>query len=196
MPSIAEIQGADALNAAQARGLVTQLRASAAYQAAPENFSDIADRIKARIGRKTPITGATNASPIVITATNHGFAADDTVTVAGILGNVAANGVWLAASITANTLALDGSVGGGAYTSGGTICDYISQGLSAISAALDAMGDHTYEIKGGLDALHMSVVNDREYLLRQALDLLYAEGEGANASRTWTTVHAENQPRW
>ena len=71
------------------------------------------------------ITGATNASPIVITSTAHGGADGDIVVISGIVGNTAANGTWKIASSTANTYALttvkDGlnSTGNGAYSSGG-----------------------------------------------------------------------------
>lgn len=66
------------------------------------------------------ITGATNASPIVITQTGHGFANNDVVRVTGVGGNTAANSVWVAKNVTANTYELAGSSGNGAYTSGGT----------------------------------------------------------------------------
>jgi hypothetical protein len=71
------------------------------------------------------ITGATNATPIVITATAHGFANGDLVIVAQVGGNLSANGKWRIANVTANTFELTdpvtGSnvVGSGAYTSGG-----------------------------------------------------------------------------
>lgn len=66
------------------------------------------------------VTGATNASPIVVTQAAHGFANGDIVRVSGVLGNVAANGVWKIAAVTTNTYELTGSTGSGAYTSGGT----------------------------------------------------------------------------
>lgn len=71
------------------------------------------------------ITGATNATPIVITATSHGFANGDTVIIGGVGGNLSANGKWKVANQAANTFELtryaDGtnSVGSAAYTSGG-----------------------------------------------------------------------------
>jgi len=70
------------------------------------------------------ITGATNATPIVATATAHGWADGDVVVTAGIGGNTAANGTFKLAGSTANTFNLqtfDGAsvVGNGAYTSGG-----------------------------------------------------------------------------
>lgn len=65
------------------------------------------------------ITGATNASPIVITSNSHGFSNGDIVAISNVGGNTAANGVWTVANVTANTFELSGSTGNGAYTSGG-----------------------------------------------------------------------------
>src|ERR1700722_18491699 len=70
------------------------------------------------------ISGATNATPIVITATSHGFSNNDIVYISGVGGNLAANGVWLVASSTTNTFAItdlsgNNVVGSGSYTSGG-----------------------------------------------------------------------------
>jgi hypothetical protein len=75
------------------------------------------------------ITGATNASPIVITATSHGYANGDIVVVAGVGGNTAANGTWQIANQATNTFELRtvkdnlASTGNGSYTSGGVAVD-------------------------------------------------------------------------
>lgn len=66
------------------------------------------------------ITGATNATPIVITASGHGYSNGDLVEIASVGGNTAANGTWRVNVLTANTFELVGSVGSGGYTSGGT----------------------------------------------------------------------------
>lgn len=66
------------------------------------------------------ITGATNATPIVITSTTHGLETGNRVTISGVLGNTAANGTWTITKVNANSFSLDTSVGNGAYTSGGT----------------------------------------------------------------------------
>lgn len=66
------------------------------------------------------VTGATNASPIVITSVGHGLKTGNIVTVANVLGNLAANGTFQVTRLTADTFSLDGSTGNGAYTSGGT----------------------------------------------------------------------------
>lgn len=71
------------------------------------------------------VTGATNATPIVLTITAHGWANGDIILVAGVGGNLAANGIWKVANQATNTVELtnpvSGSnvVGSGAYTSGG-----------------------------------------------------------------------------
>lgn len=66
------------------------------------------------------ITGATNASPIVVTITAHGYQTGDKAAIINVLGNTAANGNWTIVVIDANTFSLTGSTGNGAYTSGGT----------------------------------------------------------------------------
>jgi hypothetical protein len=70
------------------------------------------------------ITGVTNASPPVVTATNS-LAAGDIVTIHGVLGATGANGTFRVASpsgsaFTLNTLAGGNPAAPGAYTSGGT----------------------------------------------------------------------------
>ncbi|MGV3613830.1 MAG: ubiquitin-activating E1 FCCH domain-containing protein [Fimbriimonas sp.] len=77
-------------------------------------------RVPMAAGDPKAITGATHATPIVVTCAGHGLATGEYVTVAGVVGNAAANGVWVATVLDANTFALDGSVGSGAYVSGGT----------------------------------------------------------------------------
>lgn len=67
------------------------------------------------------LTAASNASPIVITATGHGLSSFDVVSITGVLGNTAANGIWAVNVLTANTFELIGSAGNGAYTSGGSV---------------------------------------------------------------------------
>lgn len=71
------------------------------------------------------VTAASNATPIVITATSHGFTNGDIVLIGGLQGNLAANGVWKIANVAANTFELTNPitgtnvVGSAAYTSGG-----------------------------------------------------------------------------
>ena len=64
----------------------------------------------------TPITDATNASPIVITSAAHGLNNGDQVQIEGVGGNTAANGQFIVTSVTANTFSLIGTAGNGNYT--------------------------------------------------------------------------------
>jgi hypothetical protein len=75
-------------------------------------------------GTAKTITGATAASPIVITSTAHGFVEGDLIEVTGVLGVPEADGYWEVRNPAANTFELydhqgAASSGTGAYTSGG-----------------------------------------------------------------------------
>ena len=80
------------------------------------------------------VTAASNATPIVVTCTSHGFANGDTVVIESVGGNTAANNVWVVANQAANTFELTGSTGNGAYTSGGIA---ICLGPSAAGQTID-----------------------------------------------------------
>lgn len=68
------------------------------------------------------VNGATNATPIEITTVeDHELLTGNTVFLAGVEGNTAANGSWVITSTGAKTFTLDSSVGNGAYTSGGVV---------------------------------------------------------------------------
>ena len=92
------------------------------------------------------ITGATNASPIVITCTSHGYSTGDLVSINAVGGNTAANGVWDITVTGVNTFSLDGSTGNGAYTSGGTARQINSRKVtlaSAVTATVASTGPRT-----------------------------------------------------
>lgn len=114
------------------------------------------------------ISGATNATPIVVTSNGHGINNGDIVAIVGVGGNTAANGVFIAANVTANTFELtaykepgvvDGTnvAGNGAYTSGGFFVnlsvaqnlDDVPGGARISTAALD---NQTVSGRGKLDA--------------------------------------------
>lgn len=96
--------------------------------ARPANTNAYIVANKVAIGTSLSVTGATNASPIVITAASHGLVDRQPVTIAGVVGNTAANGTFYVKVLTTNTFSLysDNTLstavaGNGAYTSGGTI---------------------------------------------------------------------------
>ena len=65
------------------------------------------------------ITGASSASPIVITLADHGFADDTILTQHDVGGNTEANGTFLITLIDDDSYSLDGTTYNAAYTSGG-----------------------------------------------------------------------------
>jgi len=71
------------------------------------------------------VTNATNANPIVYTATAHGFTNGDIVVIGNVVGNLAANQIGKVTGATANDFSLNTLVdglavqGSAAYTSGG-----------------------------------------------------------------------------
>lgn len=73
-------------------------------------------------GSPVAITDVTDdeVTPIVVTSVGHGLITGDEVLIEGVLGNTAANGVWIITWLSANTFSLDGSLGNGDYISGGT----------------------------------------------------------------------------
>ncbi len=71
-------------------------------------------------GTSGTITGATNATPIVITDVAHGYDTGAGVVISGVTGNTAANGTWWITKIDADSYSLDNSAGNAAYVSGGT----------------------------------------------------------------------------
>lgn len=67
------------------------------------------------------VTGASNASPIVITTSAaHNLNTGDLIQISGVLGNTTANGIWYVIRLSSTTLSLTGSEGIGTYSSGGT----------------------------------------------------------------------------
>lgn len=86
------------------------------------------------------ITGATNATPIVITANAHGLSNGDQVYIAGVVGNTAANGTWTVANIAANTFELATSIGNGAYTAA---TGFLSARTSTGKLVLTTTGTYT-----------------------------------------------------
>ena len=140
---------------------------SEAYQGNPANVTT---------PLSATVTGASNTTPIVITTTSQVFQNGDSVLIAGVGGNLAANGLWVIAVISpGSTFSLVGSVGTGAYTSGGTAVD---QSLTPPASVFqDGIDD--------LDAVHLnaavSTALDRTQFLQAGLTALAAALPGTQA---------------
>lgn len=78
------------------------------------------------------VTGATNATPIVVTVVNHGLVDGQQAVIASVGGNTAANGTRVVNVLSASTFSLVGSAGNGAYTAAtGTMRATVEIGFSA-----------------------------------------------------------------
>jgi len=110
--------------------------------------------VSASVTSGLAITGATNATPIVVTITaGHGLVNGDRVHISGITGNTGANGEWTLEFASATTAKLLGSKGNGAY--GGTpvvnvVCDVTPfQANHRVLAAINGnISAGTIEIEG------------------------------------------------
>lgn len=92
---------------------------STTFDHSPDRIIPGTDYIPTTACSSGSVTGATNASPIVITTSaNHGLPTGATVTVAGISGNTAANNTWVIENTGAKTFSLIGSAGNGSSGSG------------------------------------------------------------------------------
>lgn len=96
-------------------------------------------------GAGTVITGATNATPIVLTATGHPYQNGDELYVDGVRDSTnevipyAVDGAWIAANRAANTVELAGSSGVADYFRGGVISGRLAAGLLDVQNELLVM---------------------------------------------------------
>ncbi len=115
--------------------------------------------------RTGDITGATNATPIVITSANHGLNTGDIIDISGVGGNTNANGTFLIVVLTPNTFELYDPAtgtpiaGNAAYTNGGTWTLFVGgHGLQT--------GDHVILDNMGVDGIYsVTVINSDEFYL-------------------------------
>lgn len=87
------------------------------------------------------VTGASNATPIEITtATAHGLSTNSEVDITGVAGPIGVNGNWFITVTAPTKFTLNGSIAGGAYSSGG----YVLSGMNNVWSRmqeLDPLGD-------------------------------------------------------
>lgn len=83
------------------------------------------------------IVSSTNATPIAMTVTGHGFSTGDTIQVASHTTNTNANGVWEITVTGADTFTLDGSVGNGVGGAAGTVRN-INNSVVRLASSLTA----------------------------------------------------------
>ncbi len=125
---------------------VAQLYKQEALKATYNLSSDNIKAVLVRLGSVTSshvkaITGATNATPIVLTITANAWANNDIISCSGVGGNTAANGRFKVSAQATNTVTLLDPItganvaGNGAYTSGGFAINLTTiQFLSAVDS--------------------------------------------------------------
>jgi len=86
--------------------------------------------------------------PIRITSPGHGLTTGDTVTVSGVTGNSAANGIWTITVIDADTFSLDGSVSNGDYTGGGQWTQTIDLLAAGVAVVQVTPSQYTLDLSG------------------------------------------------
>lgn len=90
------------------------------------------------------ITSASNATPIAVSCTSHGFTTGDIVFIDGVSGNLAANGVWKITVSDANTFTLQRPDGTNAVGSGAGTGGYV------VNLGPSASGDNWDDFDGAL----------------------------------------------
>ena len=102
------------------------------------------------------VEGASDESPIAITATAHGLSDGTYITVEGVDGNDAANGSFPVTRIDDDHFSLDGSTGDGDWTAGGiwSVAGLYRYAVAATSAAGFEVGTaYTALIQGQVSGL-------------------------------------------
>ncbi len=85
-----------------------------------EGLNDLTGAVEWTSALTGSVTAASNAGPIVITTgTTTGLTTGDSVTVGGVNGNTAANGMFTITVLNSTQFQLNGTTGNAAYTSGG-----------------------------------------------------------------------------
>lgn len=159
-------------------GTISQRRA--AYRAQVTDHPEV---------NQITVTGATNASPIVITAAAHGYSTGDRVAVEGVTGNTAANGLWTVTALTADTFSLDGSTGNGAFGAGGYVTNRsMLTGLIVEMGCNLTRGGLTGAAYSGDDLCGVSVENSGT---GRGTDAFYVAG-GASAGGWGTSFNTDD----
>ena len=131
------------------------------------------------------VNAASNATPIVIGCTAaHNFTTGQAVYVSGVGGNTAANGIWVVTFVGTTSFSLDGSVGNGVYTAGGTVKGSFRTTLYPTSTAVQT-------VTGSAAGFTYNV---RYSLVSGGVASVFSEQWNITPTPTTTTVSAVRQP--
>lgn len=148
------------------------------------DFSPINDAVlEVSFGRKDltgVITDASNVSPIVITSAAHGLSNGDSVLIARVKGNRAANGGFVITVIDADTFSLDDSVGSGAYIEGGVWYQAPAGGVAIpLDYVIGSTGNYRGTVSGDVDFVvgksYVRLIDCKNYRVRRGLTTVTCE---------------------
>lgn len=101
----------------------------------PQSLGINATWTSANLSPTVNISSSTNATPISVTATNHGYSTGTTVVITGHTINTNANGTWEITVTGTNTFTLNGSTGNGVGAVSGTVRNR-NNGVVRLASAL------------------------------------------------------------
>lgn len=127
------------------------------------------------------IGSSTNATPIVVTSTSHGFSNGDLVFIDGHATNTAANGFWKIANVAANTFELTNPVSG-ANTTGNGVGGATGY---AVCYGPSASGDNWDDFDGALVGAKQSIASPTVTNgVADAADVTFPTVSGASVEAT------------
>lgn len=133
------------------------------------------------VGPGVAITSSTNATPIVVTATAHGFSTGDTVQIEGHHTNTNANGLWVVTVTGANTFSLNGSIGNGVGGATGYAVDY------SINPLITIPDDGDLAVASSINPAFEGIFNN--------VPFLYARTGKYRLQNSWYGAQAAGSPQ-
>jgi uncharacterized protein DUF2586/ubiquitin-activating enzyme E1-like protein len=135
------------------------------------------------------VTGATNATPTVITATAHGLLTGSIVTIAGVGGNTGANGTWKVTVLSSDTFSIPvDTTGGSSFSTGGTVqfTGLIMSGTGTSVPTVTGTPNDTYYVQ--IDIVKGGTIAANGIVFTISLDA--GRSKGPNISLGTSTTYA------
>ena len=121
------------------------------------------------------VTSASLSTPIYITTSAaHGLSTGERVIIKDILGTTTANGEWIITYFSATSFSLNGSVAGGAYTSGGTVT-INPGGIGTVSVAQKNENTGVWTYKKLVTSTALNLVTKKQIDARAEVGSLYKD---------------------
>ncbi len=158
------------------------------------NTEDVAPRLSGKPVISLRVTGATSATPIVITSPNHNLPNAAAVAIADVQGNTAANGTWTITVIDQNRFSLDTSSGSGSPP-------YV-EGTGTVTIAMSGLNDYSLStakvplVNGTMNATFLLTVKSPADNARANLALRYVINEIEVPESNAMTIDGYQPSNW